>query len=176
MSNRRPTHAPTFARSHDEPEPGVVRTGPLGDTEVLGGEAGPDVHWPQRQRVGHAPAGGRHGGRQPLALEGKRSYDGAVAQCIVLSLVFVFATALGVLGACFAIRSVGITVELDIVDPNDGTAEVVKKSYDGVRLREYRRRRAELPAWRRNAIDAQLLVAAGVTLSGLGSIVWLWWP
>jgi hypothetical protein len=35
MSNARPTHAPCFSRSHDEPEPNVFRTGPLDETERL---------------------------------------------------------------------------------------------------------------------------------------------
>jgi hypothetical protein len=105
-----------------------------------------------------------------------RSYDGAVAHCTFLTAVFVAAAVLGVCGAWLAIRAVWTTVEFRLVDREDGTAVEVEESFEHVRLRDYRRQRAKLPRWRRMATDAQLLIAGGVFLGGVGSIVWLWWP
>lgn len=98
-----------------------------------------------------------------------------MAHNVVLTLVFALATAFGVRGAVLAIRAVWTTVEFRIVNRGDGTAVDVEESFEKVRLREYRRQRAKLPRWRRMATDAQLLVAVGVILGGVGSIVWLWW-
>jgi hypothetical protein len=107
---------------------------------------------------------------------GVRSYDGAVAQSVILTVVFVAAAALGVWGALLAIRAVWIAVEFRVVDHGDGTAGEVQESYEDVRLRDYRRQRAKLPPWRRMATDAQLCVAGGLFVGCVGSVVWLWWP
>lgn len=104
------------------------------------------------------------------------SYDGAVAHNVILTTVYVAAVVFGLKGAWLAIRAVWVTVELRIVNNNDGTAVVATESFETVRLHDYRRQRAKLPHWRRMATDAQLLVAAGVILGGAGSIAWLWWP
>jgi hypothetical protein len=109
-------------------------------------------------------------------ISGVRFYHGAVAHNGVLTALFIGAAVLGVWGALLAIRAVWITVEFRLVDRHDGTLVAAQDSFEKVRLREYRRQRAKLPPWRRMATDAQLLVAGGVFVGCVGSVVWLWWP
>jgi hypothetical protein len=92
-----------------------------------------------------------------------------------LTAVYVVAAALGIWGAWLAIKGIWITVEFRIVNRGDGGAEDEERSFESMRLRDLRRRWGELPDWRQTATLAQIVIAAGVIVGALGSIVSLWW-